>query len=164
MECTVCIRCLDAAIDVENAAREYYERMAGLFSEHRSAAMVFSEMARDEQDHARMLEKARSNRDHSPAIHGRAEEFRKTLERLSKLVREHGARLPRNLDEVYEFAYQVERSEVNGIYITLTTESLEPAGERGFIVSLIGTHLKRLGRIAEVYDQDQRRLITPQNP
>lgn len=161
MECIVCRECFEEAIRLEEAARDYYSKMSDLFSDHPAVASIFSALAQDEQEHALTLGRVRDGHCHSASIHERSVQFRKTLKHLEEGVRKAIANRPAHLEEAYRFADRVEHSEVNEIYITLTTESLEPAGEKDLILSIIDRHLGRIRQLAAGSDAIQRCSIRP---
>jgi len=161
LDCHSCAKCFDAAIELEKAAHDYYQRMAQLFQDEKLAAAVFSDLALDETTHAQSLERAKISGCHADSIHAKSDSFIKALEKLHDLIRVQTLAVPRNLDEVFEFSRQVERSEINDIYISLVTETMNSPEGTQFIISVIETHLQRANSLSKTYDLDQRKLIVP---
>ena len=160
--CPVCAECFSTAINVEIAVRIYYLKMADLFAKVPDAAEIFRLMAQDESEHARTLGEAKTTGRHSDSVHGNAKTYTRSL---IKLIDDFGKTmndLPKNLDDAWEFAYTLERSEINNIYIRLIvgTRTDLDGGEK-FVLDLINEHLRRLNVLAQKYVKTQRQAILP---
>jgi rubrerythrin len=136
--------------------------MAEFFRDEEGAAEIFHLMAQDESDHARTLKQVKENGNHSEQIHDSAAEFSRSLMNLMAYVSDQLKGTPNNLDETWLFACDLERSEVNEVYLKLTAELSDLNGPNGdFIAKHVNNHIQRLRELGRRYDAARRRSILP---
>lgn len=163
--CETCSDCFEAAVRNGEAAREFYSHLAALFHAEPRAAALFRVMAQDETDFARILQEVRDRHSHSQKVHASAKAL---LQPLRSLMVEFGGRLkgsPRDLDEAWNLALDLERSVLREAFLKLT---VEPAAEHGpsldFYAKRLESHQRRLRSLGERFNAAKRRSITPSRP
>jgi hypothetical protein len=162
MFCQACSECFDGAMNAERVVCAYYMRLADLFSRETKVADVFRLMAQDESDFAKTLKEIKDCESHSVSIHDSVKEITKALASVSDRMKDPLKSTPKNLDEAWLFACDLERSAINDIYLKLTADLSGGNGPEGnFIGRHVNNHIQRLRDMGEKYDAARRRLIIP---
>jgi len=161
--CDVCSECFDSAIDAEMSVCAHYLRLADLFAREAKVSDVFKLMAQDESDFAKTLKSIKDCESHSVSIHYSAKEISKNLSSLLGRMDRALKDPPKDLDEAWLFACDLERSPINEIYLRLTEDLSGGNGPEGnFIGRHVHNHIQRLRYMGEKYDAVRRRSIVPQ--
>jgi abortive infection bacteriophage resistance protein len=160
--CEKCIICYDDAIDAENMSRHYYQRLSDYFERESGVSDVFKVMSQDLSDYAHTLEEIRNDGVHSPRIHDLADELSNKLSKLWARIGSSIQTTPRNLDEAWCLACDLERSAIHEVYLQLTAELSNTNGPAGnFIARHVETHIQRLRELGKRYDATRRKSILP---
>ncbi len=161
--CETCSRCFEAAILAEEEARRFYERLSDLFRKEAKVAQAFRWMAQDEADFANALRDVQEGEDHSTRVHAGAEEMTKGLRVLVGSLGLRNGERPRDLDEAWRWACDLERSVLREAFAHLTV------GLRGadrdacdFVKKRVENHQGRLRSLGEKFDLKRRRAILPE--
>ncbi len=149
----------DLAIAWETVVRDMYATLARCFPKEPDVSRFFQELSEDESRHAEILQEARG------ALSGDRLSTLLDDEEL-EIVRQAGALLKRirheelvTLDDAYEAAHELEKSEINLVFRMLTEKSFAGLGRQGLILAAMDEHLERLERFGQQFNAAYRRLI-----
>jgi rubrerythrin len=162
--CEPCSKCFDLAIEVGRAADDFYRGLAVSFSREKKISNVFRTLARDEDSFVQALQAVKDQEAHSPAIHASARELTPALRALrSSLGKTLGAK-PKDLDEAWRWACDLERSILNDSFLRLTAGLSQGNGRSGdFFAKIVATHQRRLRTLGEKYNVSKRKTFLPQS-
>lgn len=133
------------AIQAEQSARDFYAGLLHLFSHAPRAAAVWQEMEKDEEEHMRFLEEVRArltpDQLQTPADPDMMRKLRECL-RFSPQDALQGIR---DLEDAYQYAHDLEYSEVNAVLEFVINEyHLDPPVRVRLVDHYLQTHLKKL--------------------
>lgn len=133
------------AIQAEQSARDFYAGLLHLFSHAPRAAAVWQKMQKDEEEHIRFLEDVRAcltpDQLQAPADPDMMRKLRECL-RFSPQDALQGIR---DLEDAYQYAHDLEYSEVNTVLEFIINEyHLDPTVRVRLVDHYLQMHLKRL--------------------
>ncbi len=135
---------LSLAIACEKAVYEFYEGLLRKFAHVPRAVEVWQGMLEDEQMHIRFLEHIRSrlspDRLRAPAD----TEMLQSIRKAAKFSPQSTLQKIQNLNDAYEFAHELEHSEVNAVLEFIITEYADPVLKAQMVDQYLRVHLKRL--------------------
>jgi hypothetical protein len=160
--CLDCRECFSIAISVEISLRKFCLHMADLYAGHVEASEMLHLMARDEAEHAMTLEIAKTSGRHPIHVHETASKDTLILLKLLGRIGQQMGLSHSNFDEVWEFAMMIERSEVNHIYLNLTSQTLHSTkASDQYISNILKTHVQRLFDFGGRFGKKERLSILP---
>jgi hypothetical protein len=135
---------LSAAVAMENSVRDIFLSFARRFAGVPAAAQFFQDLARDEDDHARLwreieqsLSAARLAEDASPLLVA-------SIGGAQELLRRNPAAQVETLADACELTRMMENAELLAVFRGLASETVSDAKRREFLELQIQEHLRRV--------------------
>lgn len=154
---------LELAITAEQKNKELYSGLAKMFSPEHSIANFWRGMALEEVQHAQELENIRNslapNQLSAPADSSTLEKAKKAvafsvIESLNSIE---------TLDDAYEMAHDLERSEVNTVFAFIMCKFIPSVKQKEFIMWQLEHHTQKIVKFPEIYgDSSLRKKIMAQ--
>ncbi len=151
---------LELAITAEQKNREFYQGLSKMFCHLSGVAHFWQGMAMDEVEHAQELENIRKSLTaeqlHAPANKTALSQARKALmfsvsDSLNSII---------TLEDAYQIAGHLERSEVNTVFSFITSEFVPGDRQKEFILWQLENHTQKMVKFPELFgDSESRKEI-----
>jgi rubrerythrin len=151
---------LELAITAEQKNMEFYQGLSKMFSHQSDAAFLWQGMVMEEVQHAQELENIRKSLTaeqlHAPVKGAILAQARKALmfsvsESLNSIS---------TLDDAYQTAHALERSEVNTVFSFITSEFVPGDKQKEFILWQLENHTQKMVKFPELFgDSESRKKI-----
>lgn len=133
------------AIQAEQAAREFYKGLLHQFGHAPRAAAVWQEMMEDEEEQIRFLEEVRDRLTPEQLQAPANPEIMRKLRECLKFSPRDALQGFRDLNDAYNYAYELEHSEINAVLEFIINEyHLDPVVRARLVDHYIQIHVKRL--------------------
>ena len=151
----------ERAIGFENKAASVYKEFSRLFSHNQEISSFWQELAKDEIQHAETLHNIRKSLTSEELLSPCDKEMSIKADITQTMLNEVSIASIMNLDDAYELAHELEFSEVNSIFLLLTSEFIHSQEQEQFIFSEITEHQQKLVDFTHNFgDRDWRKGIS----
>jgi rubrerythrin len=151
---------LELAITAEQKNMEFYQGLSKMFSHLPEVAYFWQGLAMEEIQHTQKLENIRnsltSDQLSAPADKSIIEKAEKTImfsvsDALNSIA---------TLDDAYQTAHDLERSEVNTVFSFITNEFIPGDKQKEFILWQLENHTQKMVKFPEIFgDSESRKKI-----
>ena len=151
---------LELAITAERENREFYQGLSKMFCHRSGVAHFWQGMAMDEVQHAQELENIRKSLTaeqlHAPANKTVLAQARKArMFSVSDSLNSIGT-----LEDAYQIAGHLERSEVNTVFSFITSEFVPEDKQKEFILWQLENHTQKMVKFPQLFgDSESRKKI-----
>lgn len=149
---------ITAAIAAEEKAYTFYEGVLRKFRHAPHVAAIWQELMNDEDEHRRLLEKARANLTPEELQAPADPEILYKIQEVLRFSPESSLQTVRTLDDAYAIALDLENSEVNAIFEFILNRyvAVDEADQKHMVDVYLRDHIRRLQGLRE---EVQRRNI-----
>jgi rubrerythrin len=134
----------ESAIGFEYKAADLFREFSKLFSHIQEISSFWQKLANDEIHHADTLQNIRTSLNSEELLSPCNEEMAMKVDITQRMLNEVSISSIMNLDDAYELAHELEFSEVNSIFLLLTSEFIHSQEQEQFIFSEITKHQQKL--------------------
>lgn len=140
-----------AAIKCENLAEAVYREFMKKFAHVPEIVEFWEDMASDEADHAKYLEEVRESLTHEERSRPADPKLMQELGEILELRLEDVTGKVKTLNDAFNFASELEDSEVNAAFRVLMRDFVNKRERRVFLQGIIDVHLARLMDFSKNY-------------
>ena len=149
------------AISLEKKAEAFYFGLSDKFSDHPEVSEFWKGMMKDEDQHARVLQKSLDSLDeqqrHMPVEAAGASYSDNEIQRYLSLC---DLQKVKTLDDAYDAAYNLEFSEINSKVKSLIKKFMKSDEVIQLILSVLEHHVSKLEEFSKTYcDEESRKRI-----
>lgn len=167
MECKLTDKTLsdlfECAIVNELKAADIFANFRDDYSFHEGLAEFWEDMRKDEIMHSDVLRKIHNDLPDEKLSEKPDKQVCEYAERAYQLIRRIAEEKPKNLDEAYELAHELEFCELNEVYLILLNNKVDDDNAKEFIKSEISNHQKKMTDFKDRFgDREWRKRIKPQ--
>ena len=147
----------EQAIEIEIKADSMYRKYTELFSHIPKISAFWSELTKDEMNHANTLRDIRKSLTEEQLQLPCNNELLEKVVTTQRMLNNDLIASINNLDEAYELAHELEFSEVNAIFKFLAIEFVSNVEREKFIVSQIEQHQQKFIDFSSDFGNKARR-------
>ena len=149
----------ELAINWETQARDLYANFAKLFNHEPKVSAFWIQLAKDESQHIVVLKDILNKLSTEKRLMKIGNEQWTSVTRVEGLIKEAITRKVSTLDDAYELAHQLERSELNTLFKLIVNDYHTDEKVKKFILSDVIEHTERLKNFGQEYTQSKRMHI-----
>ena len=149
----------ELAINWETQARDLYSNFAKLFNHEPKVSEFWIQLSKDESRHIVVLKDILNTLSTEKRLMEISNELWTSVTRVEGLIKEATTRKVSTLDDAYELAHQLERSELNTLFKLIVNDYHTDEKVKKFILSDITEHIERLMKFGQEYTQSEKMHI-----
>jgi len=149
----------ELAINWETQARDLYANFAKLFNHEPKVSAFWIQLSKDESQHIFVLKDILNKLSTEKRLMKLRNEQWTSLTELEGLIKDAITRKVSTLDDAYELAHQLERSELNTLFKLIVNDYHPDEEVKKFILSDVIEHTERLMNFGQEYTQSERLRI-----
>jgi rubrerythrin len=152
---------LQEAAKAEWQFRRLYLKFSEMFSHISQVSTFWGELAQDEEEHARVLQKIQEHLTNKQLAKAAKPELLANIEKVPVILRNISLDSIDTLDDAYEVAHEMEFSEVNSVFKVLASEFVSNKTRMEATISQLVYHQGKLMQFNEnIGDRSWRKGIT----